>query len=73
MAILHDLTPMGRLLAVLEMCEMHAARGDMHHMPGLVALMDQTRRLLNEEVRARINTKQISVHIPVNSKDELPI
>ena len=73
MAIAHDVTGSGRLMALLEMCEMHAARGDMRHMPGLLALIDQTRRVVREEIRQKMDAKQIDLQVRKPFKPELPI
>lgn len=74
MAIAHDLSLMGRLTALLEMCEMHAARGDMRHMPGLVALIDQTNRVRRETVRQEMESaKRLEPQIKAQPRTELPI
>lgn len=74
MAVLHDITPKGRLLALLEMCEMLARRGDMRHMPGLLALVDQTRRVVDAQTRIEMEAKQIEFSEPSQAvKAELPI
>ena len=73
MAIAHDMTPRGRLMALLEMCEMHARRGDMRHMPGLEALTDQVGRVVRDEIRREMEAKQIEFRITQATKPELPI
>jgi len=73
MAIAHDITPRGRLMALLEMCEMHAARGDMQHMPGLLELIDQTRRVVKEDILRQMEARQIEPRIKLSPKQELPI
>lgn len=67
MPIAHDMSPTGRLTALLERCEMHAGMGNLRHMPDLLALVEQTRRIVSaatfEQMEARtIEPQRQPVH-----------
>ncbi len=73
MAVVHDMTAQGRLLALLEQCKMHAARGEFRHMPGLLALTDQCDRAVRAQIRLQMDAKQIDARAPTPSQpSELP-
>ncbi len=74
MTIAHDLTPQGRLMALLERCQMHAARGDFRNLPDLQLLTDQCTRVVRASIQAGMDAKVIDFR-PPNAKhpDELPI
>ncbi len=73
MAIAHDLTAQGRLMALLESCKMHAARGDFRYLPDLVTLTDQCDRVVRASILAQMEAKTIDYKPPVQRPpDELP-
>ncbi len=74
MAVVHDLTPQGRLMALLERCQMHADRGDFRYLPGLMELTYQCSRVVRAHTQAQMDAKVIDFKPPAqHHPDELPI
>ncbi len=70
MSILHDMTPHGRLMALLECCKEHKARGDFRTLARLSALIDQTGRAVASDIRRQFDQKQIQPNAPAPRYEE---
>ncbi len=70
MTILHDMTPNGRLMALLECCKEHKARGDFRMLARLTALIDQTDRAVASDIRRQFDQKQIAPNAPLPRYEE---
>jgi hypothetical protein len=73
MAIAHDMTVVGRLIALLDRCQMHNARGDFRHMPDLATLTEQCARIVHGSTKAQMDAKVIDFQPPRPTfPDEMP-
>lgn len=68
--ILHDMTATGRLMALLEACKEHVARGDFRTLPRLSALIEQTDRIVAQHVRQQMDHQRIPPNAPAPRREE---
>ncbi len=71
--IAHDMSPGGRLEALLEACKTHMARGDFRHMPQLENLVAQTDRIVRAAIGERMDARQIAPQRQPQPLPEMPL
>ena len=72
MTVAHDMSPQGRLLELLSLCEEHAQRGDFNRFSRLLELIPQTRRIVSLAIRDSFDAKQIEPQVKATPYVERP-
>lgn len=73
MSIMHDMSAGGRLMALLETCEMYQRRGDFVRFDRLYELIDQTRRAVDSAIREEQSRKQLQPPPVMQPQPESPV
>ena len=72
MTVAHDMSPQGRLLELLALCEEHVQRGDFNRFPRLLDLIPQTRRIVGLAIKESFDLKQIEPQVKATPYVERP-